>query len=369
VGELFEVTVSALAGIPVYFLVPESIDDPDRVSGGNVYDRHVRDGLRLSGCDVRMVLIPADSGSMTARILSEVPDGGLILIDGLVAVRQAEALTAHSSRLRIVVLAHMVASLDRGTIAEAAEVAELVGLERAALGAAKRIIATSGWTRSELISRGFAELHDVVVAHPGTDPAAAAVASASGGRVLCVGVVAPHKGQDLLVRALAHLTDIDAWSCTFVGSLDEAPGFVDELTQLIRRSDLTHRATFAGVLAGQMLEGAYSRADLVVVPSRNESFGMVIAEALAHGIPVVAAHVGGTPEAMSGTAAGVLVPPEDPWALEVVLRQWWASPGRRTELKAAAMEARSTARPWSESIAVIESTLHDVALAGTAVSA
>lgn len=361
--------MSAFAEMPVYFLVPDTIDDPDRVSGGNVYDQHVREGLRRSGWDVRMILIPAHSGSMTARSLSQLPDGALVLIDGLIAVLESEAVTIHSRRLRIVVLAHMVASLASGTIAEATEVAVSVGRERAALGAAKRIIATSDWTRSELISRGFAELHQVVVAHPGTDPAAAAAASQSGGRLLCVGVIAPHKGQDLLVSALGHLTDIDDWSCTFVGSLDAAPGFVDELTQTIQRTNLTGRATFAGVLAGRSLDTAYSRADLVVVPSRNESFGMVVAEALARGIPVVAAHVGGTPEAMSVTAAGILVPPEDPWALEVVLRQWWASPGRRTELKMAAMEARATPRPWSEPIAIIESTLHEVALSGTAVSA
>lgn len=361
--------MSAYAGMSVYFVVPDAIDDPDRVSGGNVYDQHVRAGLRSRGWDVRMVLIPEGCGSLTARTLSQLPDGALILIDGLIAVRESEALIAHSSRLRIVVLAHMVASLPCEAIAEATQVAASVDREREALRAARRILATSGWTRSELISRDMAEPHHVVVAHPGTDPAATTVASRSGGRLLCVGVVAPHKGQDLLVRALARLTDIVDWTCTLVGSLDAAPGFVDELTQTIQRTHLTTRVTFTGILAGRLLESAYSRADLVVVPSRNESFSMVVAEALARGIPVLAARVGGIPEAMSSTAAGILVPPEDPWALEAVLRQWWASPGRRTELKTVAVEARATARPWSATIAVIASTLHEVTLSETAVSA
>ncbi len=361
--------MSAYAGMSVYFVVPDAIDDPDRVSGGNVYDQHVREGLRRSGWDVRMVLIPEGCGSLTSRTLSQLPDGALMLIDGLIAVRESEALVAHSSRLRIVVLAHMVASLHGEAITEASQVAASVDREREALRAAKRIIATSGWTRSELISRDFAEPQHVVVAYPGTDPAATTVASRSGGRLLCVGVVAPHKGQDLLVRALARLTDIDDWTCTLVGSLDAAPGFVDELKQTIRRTHLTTRATFTGILTGRMLESAYSQADLIVVPSRNESFSMVVAEALARGIPVVAAHVGGIPEAMSSTAAGIIVPPEDPWALEVVLRQWWVSQGRRTELKTAAVGARETVRPWSAAIAVIASTLNEVALSGTAVSA
>ncbi|MCU1557580.1 MAG: hypothetical protein JWN09_1575 [Microbacteriaceae bacterium] len=361
--------MSAYAGMSVYFVVPDSIDDPDRVSGGNVYDQRVREGLRGSGWDVRMVLVSEGRGSLTARTLSQLPDGALMLIDGLIAVRESEALTAHSSRLRIVVLAHMVASLPCEAIAEATQVAVSVDREREALRSAKRIIATSGWTRSEFISRDLAESHQVVVAPPGTDPAAMTVASRSGGRLLCVGVVAPHKGQDLLVRALARLTDIDDWTCTLIGSLDTAPGFVDELRETIRRTRLTTRATFTGVLAGSSMERAYSRADLVVVPSRNESFSMVVAEALARGIPVVAARVGGIPEAMSSSAAGIIVPPEDPWVLEVVLRQWWASQGRRTELKAAAVAARETLRPWAATIDVIASTLNEVALSGTAVSA
>ncbi|MCU1477243.1 MAG: hypothetical protein JWQ64_1936 [Subtercola sp.] len=361
--------MSAYAGMSVYFVVPDAIDDPDRVSGGNVYDQRVREGLRSSGWSVQMLPIAEGGGSPAERTLSLLPHGALVLIDGLIAVRESGALAAHSSRLRIVVLAHMVAGLPFDAIADAPHLAASVDREREALQAAKRIIATSGWTRSQLISRGLAAPHDVVVAYPGTDPAEVTVASRSGGRLLCVGVVAPHKGQDLLLRALARLTDIDEWTCTLVGSLDAAPGFVDELTHIIRRNHLSTRATFAGVLAGRSLESAYSRADLVVVPSREESFGMVAAEALARGIPVVAARVGGISEAMPSTMAGILVPPEDPWAFEVVLRQWWASAARRTELKAAAVEAREAARPWSATIAVIASTLTEVALRATAVSA
>jgi glycosyltransferase involved in cell wall biosynthesis len=361
--------MSAAAGTTVYFVVPDAIDDPDRVSGGNLYDRRVREGLHSSGWDVRMILIPEGSGTLAARALSQLPDGGLIVIDGLIAVRESEALRSHSGRLRIVVLAHMVASLLHEATTDASRVAASVDRERKALRAANRIIATSGWTRSELIGRDFVEPQRVVVAYPGTDPAAITVPSRSGGRLLCVGVVAPHKGQDLLVGALARLTDVDGWTCEFVGSLAAAPGFVDELRQILQRTALESRTTFTGILAGRPLEDAYGRADLVVVPSRNESFSMVAAEALAHGIPVLAARVGGIPEAISSPAAGILVPTEDADALEVELRRWWASPPRRTELKTAAVEARATTRQWSATIAVIASTLHQVALGETAVSA
>jgi glycosyltransferase involved in cell wall biosynthesis len=348
-------------------VVPDAIDDPDRVSGGNVYDRHVRAGLQDGGWDVRMLELPDLAGSLRPT-LSALPLGALVLLDGLLAVREPDALIEQAGRLRIVVLAHMVASLlhETGRAGDAVASAEQ---ERDALRAAQRVVATSNWTRSELVSRGLAEPHRVVVAHPGTDAAPATVPSLSGGRVLCVGVVAAHKGQDLLVHALARLTDVgDDWACTFVGSLDRDSGFVADLRRDVERAALTDRVVFSGVLAGPALAKAYSRADLVVVPSRSESYGMVAAEALARGIPVVATDVGGIPEAIAGNPGGVVVPPEDPWALEVVLRQWWTDPSRRRGLTAAALRARETARTWDTTIAAIAATLREVALSESAVT-
>ena len=81
-----------------------------------------------------------------------------------------------------------------------------------------------------------------------------------------------------------------------------------------------------GVLTGRRLADAYRAADLVVAPSRAESYGMVVAEALARGIPVVAARVGGVPEAIAGSTAGILIPPNDPGALRAVLRRWREEP-------------------------------------------
>jgi glycosyltransferase involved in cell wall biosynthesis len=360
--------MSEFVGAPVYFVVPDAIDDPARVSGGNLYDQRVRDGLRESKWDVRMLPISDAGVTPVALALSQLPDGALTLVDGLLTVRESDALVAHSHRLRVVVLAHMVASVTLEAIPDEPR-GSVIDREREALRAAKRIITTSGWTRAELISLDLAEPDNVVVATPGTEPAAQTVASRTGGRLLCVGVVAPHKGQDLLVRALGRLTEIDGWTCTFAGSVSASAGFTRELARTIRLNGLASRTTFTGVLDGTRLDDAYSRADLVVVPSRNESFGMVVTEALARGIPVLATRVGGIPEAIAGSPAAVLVPPEDPWALEVVLRQWMVSAERRTELRTAAAEARGMTRPWSATVAVIASILTEVALTDVARSA
>jgi glycosyltransferase involved in cell wall biosynthesis len=351
----------------VVFVVPDSIDDPLKVSGGNVYDRHVRDGLRAAGWDVQMILVPTTGG--TARAISELPDDSLVIVDGLIAVRESEVMAANSPRLRMIVLAHMVASIVSGHPAGPSDFDELIDRERAALRSALRVITTSEWTRTELVGRGLAHASDAVTARPGTTPATVTAASESGGRLLCVGVVATHKGQDILVDALGALDDLEGWTATFVGSVTTAPAYVDELTAAIDRASLAARVSFTGPLAGRALDAAYANADLVVVPSRAESFGMVIAEALARGIPIVAARVGGVAEALSNGSAGLLVSPDDPPALAAALREWFSNPALRAELAAGAVAARDNARPWSETVSVIESVLLDDSRATAAVPA
>ncbi len=348
--------MNARPGERVYFVVPDAIDDAERVSGGNVYDQHIRDGLGERGWDVRMILITDSPREQTALALSQLPDGALTLVDGLLAMRESAALVDHETRLRVIVLAHMVA-------------ADIGDRQRSAFRAARYVIATSGWTRAELIEQDVAEPHRIVVARPATDTAPATTASDTGGRLLCVATVAPHKGHDVLVRALAEFADVGGWTCTIVGSLLAAPEFVGELTAAIASAGLTDRITFTGVLTGAELADAYALADLVILPSRTESYGMVVAEALARGIPVLATRVGGIPEAIAGSEAGMLVPPDDPWALDVVLRQWLASPARRASLKAEALKARQTARTWDTTTAIVASTLTEVALTGSTVSA
>ncbi|NEN04364.1 glycosyltransferase family 4 protein [Diaminobutyricibacter tongyongensis] len=331
---------------PIWFVVPDTIDDPARVSGGNVYDQHVRDGLARQGRRVELIRIADGQDRQAAAALAQLPDGVLVLIDGLIAEREPTGLAENSTRLRVVVLAHMPPE------------------DGSAFRHAERVIATSHWTRSELIEQDFADPHRIVVATPGTDPAPATTASETGARLLCVAAVAPHKGQDLLISALAGLPDDDQWTCTFVGSLDVAPAFVAELTAAVESAGLAKRVTFTGVLTGRRLADEYAQADLLVAPSRAESYGMVVTEAYARGIPVVASGAGGLPEAVGSGGAGIIVLAEDAWALGVVLRQWLASPVRRHELKTAALAARDGLQPWSTTTAIIAATLDDVALTG-----
>ena len=161
------------------------------------------------------------------------------------------------------------------------------------------------------------------VAEPGVDAAGLAPGTAAGDALLCVAAVTRAKGHDVLLDGLATATDL-SWRCACVGSLDRRPGVRRPRAAPRAGSGLRDRVRFPGPRTGAELDRAYAAADLLVLASRAETYGMVVTEALARGVPVLATDVGGVTEALGhgddGTRPGLLVPPGDPAALGAALR-------------------------------------------------
>ncbi|MEP9361602.1 glycosyltransferase family 4 protein [Nocardioides sp. CN2-186] len=296
----------------IHLVRPADVDDPARPSGGNVYDRRIASAL----------------GLVEHSSIATVPDGALVLLDGLLT---SSDLIADASRVRLVVLVH----LPRWEPWEGP-------LLRAVAG----VIATSRWTRDELVERYG--LERVFVAEPGVDPAPCSVGSPSGGALLSVGAVTRLKGYDVLAAALASLSDLD-WTCRGVGSVEIEPDFASSLPPVVRLS---------GAMARADLDATYAEADLLVLASRAETYGMVVTEALARGVPVVASDVGGVREALGG--GGVLVPVGDADALGAALRAWLTSPSHRSGLRAAARTRRAELTGWDRTAALVSDALEAV---------
>lgn len=167
--------------------------------------------------------------------------------------------------------------------------------------------------------------------------------------LLCVATVSPRKGQLRLVDALIEVAAFD-WRCVLVGGLGQDPGYVAQVRERIDAAGLGARIRLAGPRVGPALAATYAAADLLVLASHAETYGMAVTEALARGIPVLATAVGGVPEALGrapdGTLPGVLVPPDDPAALTAALRAWLAEPGERRRSKDAAYQRRTTLAGW-----------------------
>lgn len=334
----------------VWFVVPDGFDDADRVSGGNVYDQRVSAELRALGWDVRIVEVTAEAPAGT-ELLEHIPDRSVVVVDGLIATGSPSAIEAACARMRVLVLAHMLAEAFADADPRAVE------SEKRVLPRAHRVIAASAWLRDELARRGLSTPERLVVATPGSDEAATATGTAAGGSLLCVGVVAPHKGQDTLVEALTRLGDVPAWTCTFAGSASADSGFAEQIAAEASAAGLSDRITWAGVLTAGELDEAYTRADLLVAPSRTETYGIAIGDALSRGIPVIATSVGGIPEAAQPPDAVMLVPPGDPTALGDALRRWMDDPRLRASMTAAAQHAAPTRRRWSDTARTIHATL------------
>ena len=290
-----------------------------------------------------------------ARIVSAIPDGETVLIDGLIASSAAAQLLPHTGRIRMTVLLHM----PLGTAADTHRDASAERSERAVLRAAAGVVVTSEWTRQQVLTRYAIPACRVHVARPGADRVAAPARPVRG-RLICVGVLSRHKGQDLLVEALAGLADRD-WHCVLAGSPDRDPGFAGQLRARITRLGYDRRVRLSGVLTGAALSHAYATAGLLVAPSRAETYGMTVTEALAHGLPVIAAAVGGLPEALGsaadGTCPGQLIPPGDPAALAAALADWLDDERHRDRLRTAVRQRQSTLHGWEQTTQEIANAL------------
>ncbi|MFJ9723640.1 glycosyltransferase family 4 protein [Streptomyces sp. NPDC101209] len=339
----------------VHFVMPGGVDDPTAPSGGNAYDRRVSLDLPGFGWQVHKHAVAGEwprpgaaARAELARTLRELPDGTVVLLDGLVACGVPEIVVPETERLRLAVLVHLPLGDERGL--EPAVAAELDARERIVLRAVPAVIATSEWAVRRLVSHHGLAPERVHVAAPGADIAPLASGTDGVSRLLCVAAVTPRKGQHRLVQALAAAADLP-WTCVCVGGLGHDPEYVTELRQLIREHGLQDRIELAGPQAGAQLDASYNAADLMVLTSYAETYGMAVTEALARGIPVLATDVGGLPEAVGrapdGGVPGILVPPEDPAALAAELRGWFGEADVRRRLKAAARSRRAALDGWA----------------------
>ena len=350
----------------VHFVVPDGIDDPARPTGGNAYDRNLCRGLMSSGWLVVEHPVSGfwsrpDTASLVAldTALRRITDGAVVLLDGLVASTAPEALVPHARRLRLVVLVHMPLG-HRPAYAGADDVRVR---ERAVLRAAAAVVTTSAWSRRTVIELYALPADRVYVAEPGVDSAELATGTTTGGVLLSVAAVTADKGHDVLLDALATMTEL-SWRCVCVGSLDRDPAFVEALRRRALDRGVADRVCLAGTATGVDLDRAYDAADAIVLASRAETYGMVVTEALARGLPVIATDVGGVPEALGhgadGIRPGLLVSPDDPTALASALRSWLGDAELRARLRQAARERRESLRGWSTTASIVARVLTGV---------
>jgi glycosyltransferase involved in cell wall biosynthesis len=334
--------------------------DLDTRTGGYLYDRRLALELEARGWVVRRLGLPATFPfpspadlAASRSLLAGLPPGGTALVDGLALGAMPDLAAAEAGRLDLVALVHHPLCLEIGLAGTQA--AALERSERAALAAVRATIVTSTRTGVTLRSLFGVPAASLAVCVPGTDPAPLAPGSADGVcRLLCIGTVTPRKAQALLVRALAGVDG--AWELTIGGSLERDPATAAGLRAAIAELGLVDRVRLPGELDEGELAAAYASADLFVSASLYEGYGMALAEALARGLPIVAAAGGAVADTVPATA-GLLVPPGDEAALRSALRRCIGHPEERRRLRMGAIQARDSLTTWGETAARVEQVL------------
>ena len=349
-----------MTGCDLQLVVPAGIEDPSRPSGGNTYDRRLRGELAAAGWVVSTRSVPGSwpwpddaARRSLAAVVSSVPDGSLVLLDGLLASTAPEVVVPAAARLRLAVLLHLPAGWQDPR-------ADVRLGECAVLGSAAAVVTTSEWTRDWALATYRLDPRRVHAAPPGVDLADPAGGTAGGGSLLCVAAVTPAKGHDLLLAALERVADLP-WRCRCVGPLlDDA--FAAQLRKEACRAGLEDRFVLTGPLDGRALAARYAAADLLVLPSRAETYGMVVTEALSRAVPVLASEVGGVPEALGAESGGpgVLLPPDDVSAWAGALRDWLDDPSLRQDLRGGALARRDRLSPWRETARRVARVLAEV---------
>jgi glycosyltransferase involved in cell wall biosynthesis len=349
---------------PLVFVVP---GDLGSVTGGYGYDRQMIAGLRASGRAVDVVALDGgfpwpDTAALAraAQQLAAIRDGAVVVVDGLAFGAMPMFAEQHAARLCWVALVHHPLAREAGLTPQQGRA--LFDSERRALATVRGVIVTSEATARELNSYGMAA-ERVHVVTPGTDSAPLATGSATdpvrlGLSLLCVATLIPRKGHAVLIEALRGLQD-RAWTLHCVGSAMWDVDTAEALCSVIAEHGLGDRVRLHGEVPTDVLQAMYGQADAFVLPSYFEGYGMALAEALAHGLPVVSTTAGAIPDTVPGNA-GILVPPGDALALRSALAALLDDPALRARLAAGARAARAVLPTWPQAVARFAAVLESV---------
>lgn len=330
-------------------------------TGGYSYDRRLIAGLQALGWKVNLLALgdgfPTPSPAVldeAERRLSTLPDHSQLLIDGLAFGVLDSWAGREGQRLKIAALVHHPLALETGLSEEVR--LGFIASEQRALSAAATIFVTSPMTARELIAGYDVAATRLSVALPGTDPLDLAPRRGDPPMILSVGTLTRRKGYDVLIRALKQIESL-SWTARIVGSNKLDPPTAEALQDLVASLGLADRIELVGEVADS--RGEMMKADIFALASRYEGYGMVFAEALSHGLPVVACATGAIPDVVP-KEAGILVPVDDRAAFAAALRRLLTEPRLRDEMAHGSALAGRRLPTWADTADIFSRRLQEL---------
>lgn len=336
-------------------LVPGPLD---QLTGGYLFARRIVEGLRARGDAISVVELGGEfpdadtvARQSAATALASLPDGATAVIDGLALLGFRDCLAAEAQRLRLIGFVHHPLADETGL--SDSEAAAMQRAEESLLPLLRGAVCPSRITADALLRYGLAD-DRIAITPPGTaKPAAIKSRNVDHRplRLLSVATLTPRKGHRLLIEALAALAlDRGAWQLDCIGSTTRDLACVAALREAIAAHGLDANVRLLGERPPAQLDPAYDDADLFVLPSFHEGYGMALAEALAHGLPIIATTGGAIPDTVPDSA-GILVPPGDAPALAAALARVLTDRALLTRLGDGARRAGAALPDWPQAIA------------------
>ncbi|MES2603315.1 MAG: glycosyltransferase family 4 protein [Pseudomonadota bacterium] len=344
--------------VDLYFAVP---GDLNTLTGGYGYDRRLLVGLRALGMQVEHHALAAsfpapDAAALSAanHWLQSLPDNATVLIDGLAFGVMDAVAAQHAERLRLIALCHHPLSLETGLSADKQQ--QLHQSEQRVLQIARAIVVTSTMTRRTLIEQFSIAGEKITAAAPGTDRRGFAACQGQPPILLTVATLTQRKAHDVLITALSQLQHLP-WRARFVGGGEFDAEWTRHLLQQVQTAGLQSRIDFVGALTE--LHNEYIAADIFVLPSLFEGYGMAFAEALAYGLPVIAGRAGAVPTVVPASA-GLLVEPGSVEDLRGALHSLLTDTALQQRLQSGAREAATHLPTWEQAAITVKELIMKV---------
>jgi glycosyltransferase involved in cell wall biosynthesis len=324
--------------VQIRFLAPGNVRHG---SGGNKYNAKLTEHLAALGTDVETVIVdgdwPVGSPADRQRFADMLDGGTTVIADGLVASGAPDEIaSAVTAGTKVWILSHMA-------------LADHADREAQALAAATGVICPSAHSAAGLAAKHGTQ--NIVIAQPGAERADTAAGSEPK-HIVAVAALLPNKSQRALVEALDALKDLP-WSAALIGSDVADPKYAAEVRAAVEHYGLKDRVQVTGELTGPALQEQWHRADLSLLMSRSESFGMVVSESLAHGVPVLVRQGTGAVEALGGTGAGAALDLTQERTLADTLRRWLTDPTLQEGWRNSALQARDNLLGWDNTAATV----------------
>jgi glycosyltransferase involved in cell wall biosynthesis len=331
--------------------------DYNALTGGFIYNKRIVEGLKLKGHEIKLHPLPGDfpypsvdHRNYCMYITQLIPIGEPIIIDSIVFGIIPEILKELSIKNPIIGLIHLLYTVNPNYSIHERE--SLAISEKESCNYTSAMVATSFFTQ-QLLLKLRVNRNIISVILPGVDNYPRKTNYAvTPTKLLCVSNYTTGKGYLTLIKALTLLKDKD-WEINCYGNQEFDPEYVRQIKSKIDENGLENRIHIHSAIKDKELSDAYLNADLLVHPSNFETYGMVLTEALAHGLPVVASTGGGIKETVP-EKMGFFFTPGDANSLKSVLTDLMDNPKIYKPLCREASHYYKQQNNWENSISSFE---------------